>query len=1399
MTFLNSLPLTPPTHNPASQVTRSTSFASTLFLSSSESSGTEEFGWLSQLKGPVKSTAGLRDRLDPRTPATPASDQDPISPSPPQPVLPSPAPLIPLFPGVTTPTSAPHFALSVRPRERNRAATFFDVFAPEVDTPSPIRLTRLLSFPSLPAQPVTSMSTTWNMPQVVLEEDENERQTPQIRHARRLSDVGPMPAPALAGVSALGRPLGSPISLFRSRNESDVSIDAPSLVCVLPESSSRLSTVSCHTFGHSVEHSASLQVLYTRSPSPAVSGHVTPVAGGSSVCDGARPERDDAVAAAAVAAASHLLRPISPNMLRPPGDSPASAVEKPRRRRGSGAAKGTAASRSIYVHAPNAPPVPAIPRPYPSIEDIRRLRKKSLASEHAHAHASPAPSNATSRSAYADVSDYDPLSPVSHLDALSPPPTRLPAHAMLRRHFQHVERSPSLELSMDVKTTRSRKRNSNDPLPVVTTALSHQASGSSIVAMAVNMASSAQTPVPHDSARRPARNPERERARQGLSRKAASGPIIQLPKRNASMCNLRAMAHSAASSSSSSPPPPIPVRSSSASASAVDPAARLPLIMLSSPAPITAASSMPIPQISVSSSSPFVGEQAVFEPQVTEVGSTGACGTGTSSGSSSTEVEDDAEPRNHSRLSSAGKLFRGGKLTLRKAKSSKDGRSPTPASIPKICFPPSPPSSVVEAKCSPLRRSASALSLLMKLDLPMPSLPIKNVSTQKQRGSEKPEPVIPIAIISRENSLVLDQEEAEEAAERARASLASQERSSAEEKEQRGEGADGKEKLLEWEEGEQQQIRRPMGKIFMQDALAMGPDLAVLQRQADSAAAAAAIEASASSSSTESGNKRGWSGMPAALRSVRSFASLAQVRTPRKASFARIHPLPTPPNDVPEVKPPASAAQQQQQQQRGMSNASTGSVSTRPHPQVSYDLMLGVAGALLSMDGNRQRSHSLRPRHALGYPGSGPGPGPQLPAQIVLGQPEEPAVESILLRRGKSDDMLRSRGRMVQLQAPDTPETSPVPSSQSRKPASPKVQQYTPPPPHPSARERTAADLGLGPAFTTPSPAAAVRDLAWAGRPELIPSTYSQFDGSSICTTSVAAVSPRVEDDHLRRAFWNDDDERGECSRFKRVPAWAGSRGAAAGMTGGGDEHLTPPSSTTYSSTPLGSVIESASSSASSGQRFERDQYAWLRMQEDTASPTLPTCDMQHHLGSAISTIPFPRASPSAAAAAAAARRGDAYCHRSSPGSPDSAVQRSPPRVTRKSVTDAALAYLAALHRSGSALDFEPASGIAEEEDGGCGSGSGSGGGSGGHGHSDDQSSDSDPCLTPSPTSALRTVPLPGMQSPAGLGARGAGGGVGGASKMLGCGAGRGGQMDEGIVPLARNLQALEAWLQWTE
>ncbi|KAE8220696.1 hypothetical protein CF319_g5820 [Tilletia indica] len=1200
MSFLTSLPVTPPvksTSLSSSQISRSISLASTVILSSSESSEPEDTAWVSTLQELRKSALYL-GALNETSPATPASNDDDCRPSPsplPTKVV-SPAPLIPFFPGITTPTSAPLYVSRIRSRtNKDDTATFFDVFAPEVDTPSPIRLTRQLSFLSLPSLPVTSMSTTWQLPQVVLEEDESERQTPQLRHSFRLSDAGIHSSAGCSSVSALGRPLGSPISLWRARNGSEVSFDGSVSALALPDSN-RLSTVSCHTFGHSIEHSASMKVLYGKSPSPAVSVVATPSA-----------EAPDFSAGHPELVTSSLLQPvISPGMRRPLDDSPAVGGEKPRRRRGSGPRKAAnGAPRSIFVYQTTAPPVLALPRPYPSLEDIKRARRNSAAK----VTISPAPSSATSRSAYADVSDYDALSPGSQRSLISPGSRQALGPGAFSRSGTYSGSPDTV-----IESNGNRRKYSNDPLQVVTTAFASPSHGSPILSMSVTR-TKVQTERFHKS--------------KAHSCKAK----VALPRRNASMLDIRTSAEAQTRLT-----PMIPLRSSSTN-----------LIAPPSPAgpshvPITAASSMPIPQISVSAYSPQPDSFSPVLPhqQAVEV-APGIVGA--------------ARQDTRGIVPKAAKLLKGAKLSRWKQK----GLPETPNIGPRLS---SPPESVNLAQCSPLRRSASALSMLMKLDKNS-SAPTaaKDGGSRAGQVSAKDEAVIPIAIISRENSLVLDREEAERFEKVGTASLTAGGRSA------RGTSDEEDVELLE--DG---MACLPRKMVSMQDALAMGPDLNLVLVHDEREFEKKKHQQQTSAVGVE--GKKGWIGVPAALRSVRSFASLANPRSPRKPSLGINVPLPTPPDERDADKPRSAG------RSKTPSNAPA---------KVSYDVMLGVAGALLAMDGNRQRSHSLTPNDSSAGP------------EIVL-EPSTSSGSRASSRMQRSERYPTSNLERPHPQAPATPPQEEKEAVHERT-----LLERTP-------AKASALQLGLGPAFTTPSPAAAVRDIAWAGRPELITDS-----GSEISTIE------------LRRAFWNDDGERVEDDRFRRClpPASPSSDGLTP--RSGGESVVTP----LRRSSDIGL---GTSTTMSSIRRYERDQYTWLRMQE--ASPTLPACDLPRSssLGSAISTIPFPRASPGYEA-------------------PPARPRRSPLRAksTKRSIGVASGALIASLQ-----LD--------QRESGSGGSGMSDSDEDGRDDEEDSTSDSSDPCKTPSPRSERRMAPLPMTPSSC-----------------------------KGAFSEAADLLPLEAWLQWTD
>ncbi|CAD6916222.1 unnamed protein product [Tilletia controversa] len=1176
MSFVTSLPLTPPSKK-SSQINRSISLASTAILSSSESSGTEDTAWATALQE-ARKAAGMFDPFA----QSPASTNDGKSPPLPSPTnLASPAPLIPLFPGITTPSSAPFYVTHVRARAQDDSATFFDVFAPDIDTPSPIRLTRQLSFPALPSLPVTSMSTTWQQPQVVLEEDEGERRTPQIEHSFRLSDIRLPSSAGCSSASALGRPLGSPISLFRARNGSDASFNPSVSVLTLSESK-RHSTVSCHTFGHSVEHSASLTVLYSKSPSPAISRSATPTI--------------DAPFSTGLAT-SRLLPPvISPRMLRPLDDSPAVGGEKPRRRKGSGAAG--AGTRSIYVHTPHAPPVPILPRPYPSFEDIKRARKNSAAK----ATDSPAPSSATCRSAYADVSDFDALSPTSQRSAVSHSDQNTPEIRLFSRLPKYADSPDTI-----TDSGGSRRRYSNDPLQVVTTAFGSSDDGSPILAMAVT---------------RP--KPKAERA-QG-NKKAR----IVLPKRNASMLSLRTGAGVG---------PIIPGRSSSSSQDAPPPTSP------SSAAPITAASSMPIPRISVSASTPLSKQPDAFSPVLSDqvVPVEEPCPEMVVTG---------CQDEHESIVPKATKLLKNAKLSRRKQK--------IPRRSPSVC-PSSPPESVDVAQCSPLKRSASALSLLMKLDMGFFASTPKDGNKSRAPQvppSPKDEPVLPIAIISRGNSILLDREEADRLEEvggvgsvRARGRSASR---AGDEEVGRvgvgvGVGVGGS--------------SPPRKMVSMTDALVMGPDLHLIPDAAQNRQAEQQQQQQVPAIvATSSEGRKGWNPVPAALRSVKSFASmsLAGPRSPRKSSFGINVPLPTPPDE--RADPPSG-------RKKTTSNAPA---------KVSYGVMLDVAGALLALDGGRQRSHSANPNDVLTVP------------EAMLGLSASDGHDlGTSSSTQRSEQHVKSNASRHHPQAPATPPYEQEVSHQRTRTS-----------PEQTPVNESALQLKLGPAFTTPSPAAAVRDIAWAGRPELITDSTSSSNMSAI---------------ELRRAFWNDDDERENDDRFRRTLA------PESPSSGGGLTPTTSSSAQRSAKTPLrnGEVGLSKSSTMSSIRRYERDQYAWLRMQEE--SPTLPACDLPRSssLGSAISTIPFPRASPG-------------Y------GAPPARPRRSPLRASAKRSIGLASSALLQLQRSGSESGSGSGSGTSESDRDGRS-----------YAMEDEEEEDnstsdsSDPCKTPSPRSERRMVPVP--------------------------------------------------------
>ncbi|KAL9932691.1 hypothetical protein V8E36_008390 [Tilletia maclaganii] len=1205
---------------------------STLFLSSSESSGPEDPAWSESVQQINKTTGLLGRLLDPATttsgitstPPPPLAASSPSTATTPSPVrihLASPAPVIPLFPGVTTPSSAPLFAPHVRVRNpaENDEATFFDVFAPEVDTPSPIRLTRRLTFPSLPTLPVTSMSMTWNMPHVVLEEEEDLASS--FSPSRRASDFGPG-----------RRPLGSPIALLRGRNLSDLSLAEVSSAqqqhahppASFLEPGRPASIVSCHTFGHhSSQNSASLQVLYDRSPSPAVSGCVTPVGGGNNLA----PD-------AASSFMTSLLHALNSYMIRSPQDSPACGGERPRRRRGSQSNSKLQARLGGGGPRRPVPPVPAMRRSLPLLQPTTTR--------------SPADSE---RSAYADVSDYDDgFSPRATTTTLSPPgePIRL-ANGRIN----------------------PRRRYSHEPLQVLTTTAScNEAAGAGatgLVVMAVNLTRA-----------------DSSSSRAGERRLASSAMMVQpVPKRNASMAELGPRASGGGGG------PVIPSRSSSSSLVVVARAAALSSSSLEqqlSP-PLTAASSLPIPQISVSASTPVVHQEAVFLPPPPPSAAAGR------------PKDSDGPIPMQQHI---------GHKVRSWTRSVVQESSPAPAAGP-VVPPLSPPTSIVEPQCAAgLRRSSSALSLLRLLD------PIKTSGSGggggvRERERER-EAIMPIAIISRANSLVLDREEAEMREGLGRVGWDGEAkdevggwRKSVGDGREDGDG-DGESRV---------QTRtgpRPKGMVSMQDALAMGPQLVLVRDPVDSAAAAAAAERERSGVSSTMGEiRKGWMGVPAALRSVRSLASFTSAvggggakTTPRRPHFAassKPAPLLTPPEET-----------------------------TKPQlrPAINYNMMLGVAGALLAASGPRQRSRStsapLGARSGLADEVKGGAKQAVTPAVFV---PHAHELQGILLNRSVA-------------QLPATP------------PREPNVAATT------TAKEggQTAEPfLGLGPAFSTPSPATAsaagvVRDIAWAGRPDLITDQHSLTShggrGSGSGSNGLPALSETPEG--LRRAFWNEDDERGEQSRFRRIPPRSQSSLGLLQQPRSGEDHSTPSPSLARRRS-IGTPPRTASTMAtlSSTQRFERDQYAWLRMQE--ASPTLPSCDLPRRGKETVSTIPFPRASP-------------INIKHGGGGQLPAVMRGSPGRASRQSVTDAASALVYSLQRASSSGSGSSRSGSLTDDGGGAAE------------EHLASASDSDSCKTPSPSSALRTVPLPlSLSSP-------------GSRKTDGASA---------------RYRALEAWLQWTD
>ncbi|KAK0568858.1 hypothetical protein OC861_001551 [Tilletia horrida] len=1016
MSFLENLPITPPSKAPVTAIgiKPSVSLASTVLLPASESSGLEDYPspWTAQKAQTERkasfSAAALLGLTNSSTPEQ--SCIQPISKA-----LPTPPPLIPLFPGVTTPTSAPFFTTRVR-HSLNGKATFFDVFAPEIDTPSPIRLTRQLSFPSLPSLPVTSMSFTMHLPQVVLEEDESDKQTPKPRQARRFSDCDPRVASSLAPAGATRRPLGSPISLFKSENGSDASVDESGLK-VPPSDGHRQSTCSVHTFGHTASHSASMQVLYNPSPTTAISRPDTPIT--SSECD--RDQRGERPGSSASSQPASFA--LHPSMVRSPDDSPAYDGERPRRRTGSASRRPSGPTQHcLFVHHGASQSASQSHRPYPTAEELRRNRKRSTQGAQS---AVAKDRSATPTSDYADVSDYDALSPMSAQTVASP-------------LYAKVDIVVTGKASVSSSPGEDEAGNTNR-LGFVRRDLH----GTGIVPRGPNH------PLNH-------------------------GRTPLLPRRSTSR-----MIDTASPTAVQGRSPPIPARMSSQ-----------PVIFAPSPPhqSLTAALSMPIPRIAVESSTPHV-QQSGFDAL--------------------TSSQRLAEYSSNSLFSRSQQHSHNVERAL---------LTPSPS-------PPSTKQRLADVESPRMGRSASFLSMLKSGD----SKKAKAFSEKNERNGkvEERRPSIhddlPMAVISRQNNLMLDAEEA--------SAWIDQEVLQDLQKSDAGRVSD----IYATPQ------RPSRHHVSITEALAMGPDQAYPQESFPDRSA---------------GRTKTWTKLPAALRSVRSLASFtSHPKLARSRKFSKNVPLPTPPHE--------ERGQRAKTNSNGSRNDSQGKRGPNP-PPVSYDLMLGVAGALLAMQDPRQRTQSLTQKHGKG----------QQQGHSYSNQHERRPLSPAST---ESDDTVEEM-------------TSPSVGSAS-EPQTPAAEDHAVIP--------DARSSQLGPAFATPSPASAVRDVAWAGRPELISDDSNE-------------TPPE-----LRRAFWNDEDET---SRFKRVtPA-------------------SPTSTVSTAPSPAKSSMRTPSTTDNSMRRFERDQYAWLRMQE--ASPTLPACDLPRSsgLGAAISTIPFPRASPASTASGASRR-----------------------------------------------------------------------------------------------------------------------------------------------------------------